>query len=517
MDSTSGRKPSGSYRAFVSSGVALLTATSLGLAHAEDTQLSTVVVTGAARSEAQKARVELDKTPGTTAVVDMKEVEKGRPSNAEDVLALQPGVFAQATSGTGANKISIRGSGLNTFYQGYALGIKFLYDGLPITGPGGTQEDLLNMAAVDHTEVLYGANAFKHTALSLGGAINFVSRTGRTSPGNYARFEVGSFGYRKQQLSIGGVVADSDYYVSVLHNERDGYQDNTANKGRDLIANFGHVFSPKLETRFFLRYREEQLTNGNTLTRAQLKHDPRSNDVPTGRKKDGTTLLGSNTTYRFDDDSTLEVGLGYNDYPLLNGWRYSVSPQDWRSKDTSVVLRYRRAHDELFGLPSDSSITFSNTLAYLGDVKSHSRSTGQLLQYTKYTGSRDSVLALGNELQLNDRTWLSTGLSFINIKRKAEIEYTTGVNTSEFPDGVNYSEWDTAPRLGLRYELTPRHPAVRQRQPLHRPARDLAAGQHRFAVHTQRETPEGHHGRAGRTCQCRDFRWQPDALSLLDR
>ncbi|WP_286917380.1 MULTISPECIES: TonB-dependent receptor family protein [Pseudomonas] len=455
MGSTSGRKPSGSYRAFVSSSVALFTATSLGLAHAEDTQLSTVVVTGAARSEAQKAKVELDKTPGTTAVVDMKEVEKGRASNAEDVLALQPGVFAQATSGTGANKISIRGSGLNTFYQGYALGIKFLYDGLPITGPGGTQEDLLNMAAVDHTEVLYGANAFKHTALSLGGAINFVSRTGRTSPGNYARFEAGSFGYRKQQLSTGGVVGHSDYYVSVLHNERDGYQDNTANKGRDLIANFGHVFSPKLETRFFLRYREEQLTNGNTLTRAQLKHDPRSNDVPTGRKKDGTTLLGSNTTYRFDDDSTLEVGLGYNDYPLLNGWRYSVSPQDWRSKDTSVVLRYRRAHDELFGLPSDSSITFSNTLAYLGDVKSHSRSTGQLLQYTKYTGSRDSVLALGNELQLNDRTWLSTGLSFINIKRKAEIEYTTGVNTSEFPDGVNYSEWDTAPRLGLRYELTP--------------------------------------------------------------
>lgn len=424
-------------------------------AMADDARLSTVTVTGAARSEAQKARAELDKTPGSTAVVDMKDVEKGRASNAEDVLALQPGVFAQATSGTGANKISIRGSGLNTFYQGYALGIKFLYDGLPITGPGGTQEDLLNMAAVDHTEVLYGANAFNHTALSLGGAINFVSRTGRTAPGNYARFEVGSFGYRKQQLSTGGVVGDSDYYVSVLHNERDGYQDNTETKGRDLIANFGHVFSPKLQTRFFLRYREEQLTNGATLTKYQLKHDPRSNLVPAGRKKDGTTLLGSNTTYTFDDDATLDIGLGYNDYPLLNGWRTSTTPQDWRSKDTSVVLRYRRAHDELFGLPSDTTLTFSNTLAYLGDVKSHNPANGQLLQYTKYTGSRDTVFALGNELQLNDRTWLSTGLSFINIKRKAEIEYTTGVNTSEFPDGVDYSTWETAPRIGLRYELTP--------------------------------------------------------------
>lgn len=447
--------------AYQSNTFALLTATGLALfavpthALADDARLSTVTVTGAAQSDAQKAKAELDKTPGSTAVVDMKDVEKGRASNAEDVLALQPGVFAQATSGTGANKISIRGSGLNTFYQGYALGIKFLYDGLPITGPGGTQEDLLNMAAVDHTEVLYGANAFRHTALSLGGAINFVSRTGRTAPGNYARFEIGSFGYRKQQLSTGGVVGDSDYYLSVLHNERDGYQDNTANKGRDLIANFGHVFSPKLQTRFFVRYREEQLTNGGTLTKYQLKHDPRSNTVPAGRKKDGTTLLGSNTTYTFEDESTLNVGLGYNDYPLYNGWRTSTTPQDWRSKDASVVLRYRRAHDEILGLPSDTTLTFSNTLAYLGDVKSRNPGTAQVLQYTKYTGSRDTVFALGNELQLTDRTWLSTGLSFINIKRKAEIKYTTGVNTNEFPDGVNYDTWDTAPRIGLRYELTP--------------------------------------------------------------
>lgn len=179
------------------------------------------------------------------------------------------------------------------------------------------------MASVDHTEVLYGANAFNYSALSLGGAINFVSKTGRTDPGNYARFEVGSFGYRKQQLSTGGVVDNSDYYVSILHNERDGYQDNTPNEGQAIVANFGHVFNPKLETRFFVRYREETLTQGNTLTKYQIKHDPKSNNVPTGRQKDGSTLLGSKTTYTFDDNAKLEVGLGYNDYPLYNGWRFN--------------------------------------------------------------------------------------------------------------------------------------------------------------------------------------------------
>lgn len=421
----------------------------------QDPRLATVTVTGAAASEAQKAEQQLAKVPGKTAVIDNHEIEKGRASNAEDVLALQPGVFAQATSGSAANKISIRGSGLNTFYQGYVLGIKFLFDGLPLTGPGGTQEDMLDMAGVDHTEVLYGANAFNYSALSLGGAINFVSKTGRTDPGSYARFEAGSYGYRKQVLSTGGVKGNADYYVSLQHNERDGYQDDTANKGQGIVANFGYVFNPKLETRFFLRYREETLSQGNTLTKYQIKHDPKSNAVPFGRKKDGTTLLGSKTTYTFDDNAKLEVGLGYNDYPLYNGWRYSATPQDWRSKDINLTLRYLRTGDTFLGLNSDSTATFSTTRAYLADVKSHSKATGTKQQEANYTGSRDTVFSLGNELQLTDDLWLSTGLSFIDIKRKAEIEYTTGVNTTAFPNGVEYQEHDLAPRIGLRYKISP--------------------------------------------------------------
>lgn len=429
-------------------------------AHAEDVpkrdaRLSTVTVTGTAQSEAQKDEARLREVAGRTAVVDNSQVEQGRAANAEDVLAFQPGVFAQATSGTGANKISIRGSGLNTFYQGYVLGTKFLFDGLPITGPGGTQEDFLDMQAVNHTEVLYGANAFQYAALSMGGAINMVSRNGRTDPGSRARFEIGSYGYRKQELATGGVVGDSDYYISVLHNERDGYQHNTPNEGKGIAANFGHVFNPKLDTRFFFRYREEQLTNGNTLTRDQLKHDPRSNLVPTGRRKDGTFFIGNQTRYTFDDGSRLEVGGAYNDYPLLNGWRYAVSPQDWRSKDLNLTLRYFREGDTLFGLKTDSSAIFSTTRAYLADVKSHSRATGARIQQTDYTGSRDTVLSLGNALHLSDDLTLDTGLSFINTKRRAEIENTTLVNRTAFPDSVGFTENLLAPRIGLRYQLNP--------------------------------------------------------------
>lgn len=419
-------------------------------------RLNTVVVQGARQGEAQKARVAVEKIAGAASVVDNKEVEKGRASNAEDVLALQPGVYAQATSGTGANKISIRGSGVNTFYQGYALGLKFLYDGLPITGPGGTQEDLLNMAGVNYTEVLNGANAFAYSALSLGGAINFVTHTGHSAPGHYIRVEGGSFGYRKQQLSTGGVVGDSDYYVSILRNERDGFQDDTPNKGKDFIANLGHTFNPKLETRLHIRYREEQLRNGTTLTKAQIKNDPRQNPILTGRKKNGTTLIGSRTTYTLDDDSKVEFGLGYNKYPLHNGWRYSATPQDWESTDWNLTLRYLRTGDRLFGKPSDTTFTYSDTRLLPGDVVGYDRARNmQVFQKTDYSGSRDTVFSVGNELQLAQAFWLSSGLSFINIDRYAEIEYTNRVNTTAFGTRYNYDEWDIAPRLGFRYQVLP--------------------------------------------------------------
>lgn len=141
-------------------------------------------------------------------------------------------------------------------------GTKFLFDGLALTGSGGTPYELLETQGLDYTEVLRGANAFQYGALSLGGAINMVTHSGLTAPGNHARLEAGSFGWRKQQLSTGGVVGNGDYYVSLSNSERDGYQDWTFTKAKGVVTNFGYRFNPKLETRLFVRYREEYHSSG---------------------------------------------------------------------------------------------------------------------------------------------------------------------------------------------------------------------------------------------------------------
>jgi iron complex outermembrane receptor protein len=421
------------------------------------------VVTGIAAPEtaptADTAAAALATIPGTVSLVTSAEVDTGKASNAEDVLAFQPGVFAQATSGNVANKISIRGSGLNTFYQGYVLGVKILYDGLSVTGPGGTQEDLLDIAAVNYTEILNGDNAYQYASTSLGGAINFVTNTGYTSPGYYGRFEFGSFGYNKQELSVGGVDGTSDYYVAVLHDERQGYQQTTPNSGEDIIANFGHKFNKHLESRLIVRYRQDKLVEGSALTKEQIAQDPTLNTAPVGRKEPGTTVVGSKTTYTFDDGSQLYFGANVHNYPLYNGWRYSTTPQWWTSEDVNGVLSYKR-DDDLFGsIHSTTEVIASDVRLVNGYVQGYNGQDGTvqtLRQFTKYTGSQDAVYGFGNELELiNNKLWLSDGISEIGIDRDVRIKQTVLPNGTQYPLSVDYNKWYPAPHAGLRFQVVP--------------------------------------------------------------
>ena len=423
-----------------------------------DTRLQTVVVKGEKKSEAQKAEARLEEVAGSTSVVDNAEVEKGRASTLEDVLTLQPGVLAQSAGGNDAIKISIRGSGANTGTGVFRDGVQFLFDGLSVTGPGGTPYELLEMSGVNYTEVLRGANAFQYGALSLGGAINLVTHTGVTSPGNYARFEVGSFGWRKQHLSTGGVVDNGDYYVSLSNSERDGYQDWTFTKAKGVVSNFGYRFSPKLETRLIIRYREEFHENAATLTRTQLKDDSSQTNPTTVASsgtgtKEGSSWVGSKTSYIFDDDSKLEFGLVYHNYPQILSKKSTVNPNHWSWRDVNTSLRYLRS-DQLFGHQSDTTLSLTNTRHLRAGVKTYNGVTRELLKDARYDGSSDSVIALGNELELTNRLWLSSGLSLVNIRRDIDV-WSSTPNTSPYSQNYNHDNWSLAPRLGLRYYLTP--------------------------------------------------------------
>lgn len=421
-------------------------------------RLQTVTVQADRTTPSQAAALQLQEIPGGASVVDSETLSKGRTATLQDTLSYQPGVFVQSTGGNDAAKISIRGSGANTSPGYFREGIKFLFDGLPLTGPGGTPYEFLNASGVNYTEILRGANAFQYGALSLGGAVNFVNHSGYTAPGTRLRLEAGSYGYQKELLSLGGVDGNFDYYVNADQYRNEGYRDYSLSKSYGTVANFGYKFSPKLETRLMFRYRDEYHNDPSATTLDAVKHHPSRASATAassgaGSRRPGSFWVGSKTTYTFDDDSRLSVGFTYYDYAHNNSPNSPSNPSYWDWHDLGALVNYERT-DQWFGHESRSSLSFTSTQHLLGQVNS---TTAAKLKLKKvdYKDSYDRVFALGNDLNLVDGLWLTTGLSAIDVRRKTDIDYAANANTTSFPNREDYSNWSLAPRIGLRYEFTP--------------------------------------------------------------
>jgi iron complex outermembrane receptor protein len=417
--------------------------------------VTSVHIQGKALSGAERAQLRLDEVPGGVSVVDQADVEKGRVFTNEDVLAFQPGVYAQAAGGTDGIKISIRGSAINRGTNFFRSGTLFLFDGLPVTGPGGTPYELFEPLGLSRTEILRGANAFDLGAVMLGGAINYVSRTGYDADRFEARVEGGSYGYRKGFVSSGQVIGNWDYYVAASASARTGYQTLSHGEARGLIANLGYKFSPSLQTRFYFRYRQTDNEQPGALTVAQIEQDPRqANPVAVTqdahRHQPGSRWAANKTTWNIDADSKLEVGLVWHDYPIDQ--ELGVNAGRWGFTDGSVSLEYDR-RDTLLGRRSETKVGLLSTRHLHGWLDYYVRipagptaalPVGTNIRHSVY-GGEDDVLHAGNDLELAPQLWLSTGVSAIHTKRSTEVSYP------ETDTPYDRKTHALAPRAGLRY------------------------------------------------------------------
>lgn len=437
--------------------VAVLSALAALPAHAETavqpTTLDRVEVTAAGNTD--DARKALARVPGASNVIDLAKVAQGRVGSTADVLAYQPGISAQSPGNEGT-KVSIRGSGINRGPGAHASGIAVSLDGLPLTAAGGTPYELLEPLWLSRVEVLRGANGFERGALALGGAINYVSRSGRDAPGLELHYEAGSRGYQKRSLGYGGVQDTLDYYFSYTDTGFDGYQTHASGDGKGAMANIGWQINPDLQTRFYLRYRETNHETPGRLTRAQIRNDPRAANpanvaIDAKRPQPGSTWIGNMTTLQLDEDSSLQAGLVYHKYPMdLNE---SLYRQQLDYSNLNATLDYRRRHT-LFGHESVTTLGLRVT----HDLDAEVRETLRLASngYAAGTHTRDfshhgtdSTLHLGNEVQLSDALRVQTGLALVQTRRTVEV---TWPRTDQ---RLNERDWDYAPRLGFTWQASP--------------------------------------------------------------
>ncbi|MBX8528741.1 TonB-dependent receptor [Pseudomonas cichorii] len=426
---------------------------------ANTVNLENIEVSAGTVSAAEASREEAKKVPGATNVVDLNDVEQGRVANNEDVFKYQPGIYAKAANSEGA-KISIRGSGINRAPGAHASGLFEMLDGLPLTGPGGTPYELKEPLWLSHVDVRRGANGFDQGSLALGGSINYLTRTGYDAPRLQLRYEAGSHGYTKRQISSGQVLGDLDYYVSLTDSNYDGFQDQSSGGSKGIAANVGYRFNPNIETRFYFRYRETDNDTPGRLTKNQIQHDPRAANSlnvtrDSKRLQPGSTWLANKTTFYLDDNSRVEAGLVYHDYPM--DLREGTNRLKVAYTDISGTLNYIR-QDQLAGHQSITTIGLRTTKGFPNNgaseyVRIPTGNTAGFAVGTKtrdysYLGS-DTALHLGNDLELVPDLWLTTGVAAIYTRRETEVTYP------EVNDPVSIHDWDYAARLGLRYDFTP--------------------------------------------------------------
>ncbi len=421
--------------------------------------------------------------PGAAVVVDDSKVERGRVGTQADVLSFQPGVFAAPPAGSGDGiKISIRGSGIGRSAGNFfRSGVLFTFDGLPVTGAGGTPYELFETYGVAYTEVLLGGNAYDFGSLQLGGAINYVTHTGYDAPQFEVRYDLGSFGYNKFQFSAGAVSGKADYYVSASSLHIDGFQEHAKGKATGFAGNFGYKLTDSIETRFFLRYRRTENDNPGNISLNQLLTDPKvanPNNVVGNidRTQPGSTWIANRTNIKIDSDSKLELGFVYHDAPI--DIQPSPSPGTavdplaitersiWTFHDITFEGKYSRT-DTLFGLHSTTTLGASFDDEYAAGVKVYAdnpnvitgpRAFRTLLKYADYNNSIDSSARLINETAVTDQFAVITGAGLAFIRRAGAVDYIEpGLPLAAPTPGnvgatIDRKSYYFVPRFGLRYD-----------------------------------------------------------------
>ncbi len=217
-------------------------------------------------------------------------------------------------------------------------------------GYGDFQE--VDPTAYRYVEVYKGGNALQFGANSLGGAINFVTPTGRDPNPNGASFDFGAFNTRRLQVNAGGANGPWDGFVTASTQASDGFRDHSFGSSNALSANVGYQISPDVETRFYLNANEVRQRIPGSVDRTTALTSPTTaaavNVANDWQRNIDTVRIANKTTIRLDD-TQLEFGAFGVDRHLMHPIFQWL---DYRYKDYGGFAEAdRRPHRRRFPQP----------------------------------------------------------------------------------------------------------------------------------------------------------------------
>lgn len=277
-----------------------------------------------------QATVAIDRTPGGVTIVPATAFKNGPASTIKDVLNWVPGVTTQTRWGPDA-RVSIRGSGLSRSYGN--RGLNAYMDGIPLNTADGLIEFFeMDPTAYRYVEVYKGANALRYGANSLGGALVFVTPTGRDAPTFEARLDGGSFGQLKTQGSTGGTQGRLDYFLTASSEKTSGFREHSKNDFQRGSGNVGFQFSQNAETRLYINANDWHGRIPGEVTKSSALDSSKAANpfwVAQDQQRNIESLrVADKTTLRFGPQTTLDFGAftihRHVDHPIFLYFDFTV-------------------------------------------------------------------------------------------------------------------------------------------------------------------------------------------------
>lgn len=386
---------------------------------------------------AQKA---LEETAGGVTLVPAEQFLSGRAGTMEDSLKLAAGVFIASRFGSDEARISIRGSGLQRTFHG--RGLTLLQDGTPVNlADGSFDMQAVEPQATRYISIERGANALRYGAGTLGGAINYISETGRSSPALSFRAEGGSGDYQRYNISTGGQSGRVDGFASFNYVGQHGFRQHSEQDNWRFFSNAGIQLTEAIESRLYITVVDSQSELPGNLTYAQLKADPRqanSRAIARDQQRDYTLYrVADRNLITHDDGASTEVSMFYAQKNLYHPIEFfptgpGLIEQD--SQDWGVGLRYNRetqwfgqSQSHVTGIKWHHGITLDERYTYANNVFVPSigfavgNQPGTLDNRQQQTA--DNVSIYGQSLwKLTNGTTLVTGLQSVRAKRRQMVQ-----------------------------------------------------------------------------------------------
>jgi Fe(3+) dicitrate transport protein len=176
------------------------------------------------------------KQPGSVAIVTKEELQLQQPLSTEDVLRRVPGINIKGEEES-AIVINLGMRGLPADSSKTLI----LEDGVPVAPSlflGNGRYYNPRIQRMESIEVLKGAASLRYGPSTIGGVINYITKT--PEDGVAVSGRVGSFGLREGTVELGGSNTTGDAYFGLIYTklESDGFQ-NKDYKTDDLMVKAG--------------------------------------------------------------------------------------------------------------------------------------------------------------------------------------------------------------------------------------------------------------------------------------